>query len=779
MEKTFELWDKARKEKFEVTATKREGKEWLALCPNHDDHHESLRISEEKRCYHCLPCGFSGPFYNSTYQYTNPHRKIVATYDYRDEQGKLLFQLVRYSPKAFSQRRPDRKGGWIWNLNGVRRVLYKLPELIRAPDPVFIVEGEKDVDNLWKWGLTATTCPMGAGKWREEYNKYLKGREVILIPDNHKEGWEHAEKIGIQLSGEAKGIKWLELPGLKMKEDVSDWKQRGGIKEEFLNLAKHAPQYDPTRKIYQFAGSYLKRGKGTITNFVITPKVRVQTDEGEFLKADIRTRNNKTYQDIQFNPDSWISKNRFKKALKGLLDLEYKGTDDDIQDIKGILASQEPPIKKGVKTTELYKVNGDWLYVEEGLTWDKDGKREDVIYLSDNPYQVSLLQEPKLTPDQLDKILSHLFSFNTEDVIYPLLGFCFACFVKERIFPLIGQNPILVCWGEKGSGKSQTLTQVIGRLFGIRSQIEDIANPTEFSFARIISSSNLTPILFDEHKAGKITEIQKKRISEMLTSVYNQRCLRRGRPDLGIVSFVYTAPIVMAGEMGISELAIKDRIVETYFSKKKIEGKKDAFINLTHLPLGSLGKDFLLWSLKLKDKQIKELWETQLENAHEDLDDRLRQNTAHARLGLALFLNYLTEKGKDTKRFEEGFDVIDQTQKKNILEESNKTIVDTIIEAFSVMVDQGILEEDKHYRIDANMNLNLHISSIYPLFKKWARDHQWDGEVLDKNSFLRQLKEAKYFVNNASIRFGDKIKWGICLDLSQMGYLGIENFRLP
>ncbi|MDP6494877.1 MAG: hypothetical protein QGI09_05565, partial [Dehalococcoidia bacterium] len=98
-------------------------------------------------------------------------RRISATYDYTDEDGTLLFQTVRYDPKDFAQRQPDGKGGWKWNLEGVRRVLYRLPELLGADpsEPVFIVEGEKDVDRLAGLGLVATTNPMGVKKWRPEY----------------------------------------------------------------------------------------------------------------------------------------------------------------------------------------------------------------------------------------------------------------------------------------------------------------------------------------------------------------------------------------------------------------------------------------------------------------------------------------------------------------------------------------------------------------------------------------------------------------------------------
>ena len=95
-------------------------------------------------------------------------RQIVAAYDYCDEHGDLLFQVCRFEPKTFHQRRPDGKGGWIWNVKGRRRVPYRLPELIAAPADciVFVVEGEKDADRLASLGFVATCNPGGAGKWQ-------------------------------------------------------------------------------------------------------------------------------------------------------------------------------------------------------------------------------------------------------------------------------------------------------------------------------------------------------------------------------------------------------------------------------------------------------------------------------------------------------------------------------------------------------------------------------------------------------------------------------------
>jgi hypothetical protein len=46
----------------------------------------------------------------------NGRAKIVATYDYTDASGNLLFQVCRFEPKDFRQRQPDGNGGWVWKM---------------------------------------------------------------------------------------------------------------------------------------------------------------------------------------------------------------------------------------------------------------------------------------------------------------------------------------------------------------------------------------------------------------------------------------------------------------------------------------------------------------------------------------------------------------------------------------------------------------------------------------------------------------------------------------
>jgi putative DNA primase/helicase len=182
----------------------------------------------------------------------NVKSKIVVTYDYREEQNELLYQICRMDPKDFRQRRPKAGGEWNLTVKGVRKVPYRLPELLAADLAalVFIPEGEKDADRLVKSGLVATTNAGGAGKWEAAFAEFLVGRNVVVLADNDAAGRNHAKKVARSLVGKAASIKVIELPGLPEKGDVSDWFDAGGTVERLLRLVEEASEWqDAVAKI--------------------------------------------------------------------------------------------------------------------------------------------------------------------------------------------------------------------------------------------------------------------------------------------------------------------------------------------------------------------------------------------------------------------------------------------------------------------------------------------------------------------------------------------------
>jgi len=224
---------------------------WTAICPSHDDHDPSLTVREHEdgvsvKCH--TGCSTEdilaaiGLEKQDLYPQASlelrvsPSSRTSEYYYYQDEEGNPLFRVWRTPSKKFIQQRYDGETGeWVNGLGHVTPVLYRLPELLAADssEPVFVVEGEKDADRIASEGLIATTNPMGAGKWREEYGGWLEGRAVYVIPDNDEPGEEHAKKVA-----QTTGAKVLRLPGLPRKGDASDWFDAGHTVAELVAFTK-------------------------------------------------------------------------------------------------------------------------------------------------------------------------------------------------------------------------------------------------------------------------------------------------------------------------------------------------------------------------------------------------------------------------------------------------------------------------------------------------------------------------------------------------------------
>jgi hypothetical protein len=176
-------------------------------------------------------------------------RRVVATYDYVDEHGELMFQVVRYEPKTFRQRRKARPGddldkirdGWVWGVKDARRVIYRLPDVLEAlasERTIFIAEGEKDVDALWRIGVPATCNVAGAKKWRPEDSAFLKDADVVIVPDGDEPGRDHERLVSASLDGIARRVRVVNLPG--SGKDPYDWIAAGGTAEQLLELADNS-----------------------------------------------------------------------------------------------------------------------------------------------------------------------------------------------------------------------------------------------------------------------------------------------------------------------------------------------------------------------------------------------------------------------------------------------------------------------------------------------------------------------------------------------------------
>ena len=232
-----------------LRGVRREGKGWKALCPAHADKNPSLSISEENNrvLLHCFAgcptesvSAALGIQVQDLFAGGHGERRIVAIYDYCDEKGELLSQVVRFDPKDFRQRRPNGNGGWTWKMGGTRRVLYRLSEVLEAKS-VLVCEGEKDCETARTLGLVATTNAAGGkSKWLQEYSECLRGKRIVIIADADEPGRKHAQQVAASLFENVESLKVLELPRAK---DLTEWVRQGGVREALLELIRNTDEW--------------------------------------------------------------------------------------------------------------------------------------------------------------------------------------------------------------------------------------------------------------------------------------------------------------------------------------------------------------------------------------------------------------------------------------------------------------------------------------------------------------------------------------------------------
>ncbi|MBW1953773.1 MAG: hypothetical protein JRI66_11970 [Deltaproteobacteria bacterium] len=504
----------------------RAGSGWLTWCPAHADERPSLSVSEDggKLLVYChAGCpqeaivaalkerglwpqgegGARGPGPKTSTSGKNgtsgarrqrpktdtggaPPGELVAVYDYRGADGKLLFQVLRYRTsdggKTFRQRRPDpdNPDSWIWGLSAGKyyrrasegdwylvnrkspadaevtsfpecpRVLYRLPELRTADPsvPVFVLEGEKDVDRLASLGLVATCNPGGVGKWRKELGQWLQGRRVVILPDNDEPGRRHAQEVARALHQVAASVKVVELPGLPEKGDVSDWLAAGKTLEELLALVEAAPEWQPPQAQAQ---EPIKEGKReTQAEFLVKLAAEAELFHDPSFKAFATIPVGEHYE-------TWPI---YSAGFKGWLrERFYRAYDKPpgsqaLQDAIDLLAARAcfdgPELEVYVRVAHL----GDKVYVDLAddlwraveITpqgWQVVG-RPPVKFRRPRGLAPLPAPEPGGTLDDLRPFI------NCREEDWPLVVACLVAAFSS------GPYPILTLQGEQGTGKTTT-----------------------------------------------------------------------------------------------------------------------------------------------------------------------------------------------------------------------------------------------------------------------------------------------------------------------------------
>lgn len=266
---------------------RREGKDFVALCPMHLEESPSFHVHPDTNRYHCFGCGadgtiidlvmgldgltlpqalekLGGPRTNGSNGNGHsaiprmapplsapperPKGPLAASYDYHDEYGKVLYQVRRFNladgKKTFQQCQ-WKNGEWVYKMEGARMVLFNLPAVAKT-DYVWIVEGEKDALTLEGIKMTATTIAGGAkAKWAPGYSESLRGKNLLICGDNDEAGKTHIERIQAETKDFARTTRIIEIPP-KFK-DVTEYRESFSKLSDFADaIVLIAERAEPT-----------------------------------------------------------------------------------------------------------------------------------------------------------------------------------------------------------------------------------------------------------------------------------------------------------------------------------------------------------------------------------------------------------------------------------------------------------------------------------------------------------------------------------------------------
>ena len=450
----------------------------------------------------------------------------MEKYDYTDVEGNLKYQVLKYENKGFSQRKPDDNGGWVNSLKGVKRIPYRLPDVIEGVKNgkiIIIVEGEKNVKNLVKNGFRySTTNSGGAGKWHKENNQYFKDANVVIIPDNDEPGRSHAHDIAYKLHKTAKKIRVIALPDIAEKQDISNWLELNDT-QKLKDLIKKTPIWQADRHLKP-----ISEGKKYEIKDDLFEKAPFQCLGVDHLNFYYLSKESKQILKLASN-------NHTSANLISLAKLQFWQKYFTLEESNSISwkTAQDALFRKcnkiGIFNPNRVRGCGAWydnnrtvLHLGDRLR--VDGKnisidKLDTIYIYEAQHSIEIKDNDPLPKNEAMKFreISELLTWDKPISAYLFAGWCV-------IAPICGAllwRPHIWLTGAAGTGKSWIINYIVRKALGNISLFVQ-SNTTEAGIRQTLGN-NAFPLVFDEaesenqnsqYRLQKIIDLMRQSSSE-------------------------------------------------------------------------------------------------------------------------------------------------------------------------------------------------------------------------------------------------------------------------
>lgn len=652
------------------------------------------------------------PSYEAAYGYLGT---FVCAYVYRDTEGKPLFEVARIDDsakagkpsKTFRQHRMLGEG-WTPPLvlgvpDALRDALYRLPEVKQAiadGKTVYVVEGEKDADNLAKLGYAATTNAMGAEKWRKAHSEHLRGADVCILPDNDAPGRKHADKVAHALMYTAKSVRVLDIaaecPELPKKGDITDFfkllgKSKATAALEKLMADTPPMQPDPAEiaagelakaaEIYDGIFNYCvdhgricqetQDGLKPLANFVALPRFEVIRDDGvnvmrEMLidgwTAEGTPLPRVSVKNDQFNSMGWVTThwgfsanimpgNMIKDRLRYVINEAGRMT-----------------AKRVTEYTHMgwRKIGGQWAYLYQGGAIGAEGVTVDLgSGLSEYRLDGSGAEGfDEITLEGAGKTTLNICEIMAEHVAIPLLGTVFLAPLREFL-AATGVAPAyaLFLLGGTGTRKSTALALALshfGNFTGksLPASFNDTAN---FIRKKAFLLKDAPIVVDDYHPVTSLQERKKmEATAQSLARAFGDGA-ERGRMKSDLTLQESMPPRGVAIISGEDTPGVGESGMARFFVVNVGRGDIPATDELTEMQelarngyLQKSMRGYILWLLKQADELPELLHGDFLRNRATALNKvkgqhgRSAEAIAHMMLGYDSMLRYMRDVGAIT-----------------------------------------------------------------------------------------------------------------------------------
>lgn len=523
-----------------------------------------------------------------------------------------------------------------------------------------------------------------------------------------------------------------------------------------------------------------------VTSFRMIPKELLVLEDSDCLVCDLATPGGYHYSDIKIENTDWHTKQKFLKAL-GHSDCNFFASEQDLQALCQFIQVSIPVRKEATKVIGLYK-NNTWVTENYNITKESISKDQTIV-----PYDRGKdafyhgIDYKDLTDDEYRNMMAvfyeNILLLNEREKIASYLGWLFATPLKPLLIEIADGFPLLFNHGSQGAGKT-SLAQVLMRLVGYTNSDPKSCTMKLFPMLKMLSSTNAVPQWYDEFKKADMKETDVDNLLRYMRRAYKGEVEDKGRADQTVETYNITAPMAVMGEWNINQPAIMERVILIRFNDyvKKNKVSQDAFRALKQLDLEAFMPRYIKYCLS---HSVNDLYNNAREIVMNEFEKisvapRIITNLSILIVGLELFKGFAET--YQIKAPELNYKQILNYQLKEITGSNNgsvKSAVDQLVEELAIMAEKGelkSLDDYKRVKTDNSVNaLAIRFNKIFPDFVVYANKTNYEGDLLDKSSYMKLFDDCDYVIKkNMAVKMDGKTHRCLVLDIDKVIAKGLS-----